>query len=487
VSHQATDRPSGRTQSLADAALLVVALIWGSTFVMVKQAIEAYPVFPFLAIRFGIGGLALAVLCVATRARVTWHTVRSGGLLGLLLFGGYAFQTVGLQWTSASKAGFITGLSVAMVPILAAILVRTAPSRAAIIGVALAAFGLGLLTLENSMAVNVGDLIVLGCAVCFALHVVGVSAFTLASPPISLAMVQIIVVAILSALVGLAHPTAWPIPAPSTWMAAVFTGILATAGAIGIQTAAQRHTTPTHAALILTAEPVFAAVFGVLLAGESLGPRATAGGIIILQGMLASEIPWEERSAQIVSRFLAPQYVLIPAFLLIALAEPAARFEALLWSLGMAVISLLLPLGFMWRKFKRGGITDWHISSRQERLQPSIIFTSLLAVGLPIILLLVFDGPRVLLAAFVGAALLVGFNLGVTTTWKISQHVSAISATATFATALAGVVAAPALLLVPVVAWARVKVGAHTPLQTLAGGASGALITLATLFLFRLV
>ncbi|MGC9358806.1 MAG: EamA family transporter, partial [Anaerolineae bacterium] len=96
---------------MADAALLLVALVWGSTFVMVKQAIEAYPVFPFLAIRFGIGGLTLALLCIGTRARITWHAVKSGALLGLLLFGGYAFQTIGLQWTSASKAGFITGLS----------------------------------------------------------------------------------------------------------------------------------------------------------------------------------------------------------------------------------------------------------------------------------------------------------------------------------------------------------------------------------------
>jgi len=112
VSQQASENPSRRTQFAADAALLLVALVWGSTFVMVKRAVAAYPVFPFLAIRFGIGGLALAVLCLAVRARVTWHTVKNGAILGLLLFGGYALQTVGLQWTSASKAGFITGLSV---------------------------------------------------------------------------------------------------------------------------------------------------------------------------------------------------------------------------------------------------------------------------------------------------------------------------------------------------------------------------------------
>ncbi len=487
MSQQASENPSRRTQFAADAALLLVALVWGSTFVMVKRAVAAYPVFPFLAIRFGIGGLALAVLCLAVRARVTWHTVKNGAILGLLLFGGYALQTVGLQWTSASKAGFITGLSVVMVPILAALLVRTTPSRAAMIGVVLAAAGLGLLTLQNSTAINIGDLVVLGCAVCFALHVVGISAFARASHPIALAMVQISVVAVLSALAGLVRPATWPTPTFDTWMAAAFTGILATAAAIGIQTAAQRYTTPTHAALILTAEPIFAAVFGVLLAGEALSPRATAGGLIILQGMLASEIPWEDRSARLISRFLAPQYVLAPAFLLIALAEPDGRLEALLWSLGMAMISLAMPLLFMWRKFKRGGITDWHISNRQERLQPSIVLTSILAVGIPIALLLIFDGPRVLLAAFVCAALLITFNLCVTMTWKISQHVSAISAILTFATALAGVVAAPALLLVPVVAWARVKVGAHTPLQTLAGGASGVLISLATLLWFHLV
>lgn len=484
---EAIVNPRRPRQIVADAALFVVALIWGSTFVMVKQAISAYPVFPFLAIRFAIGSVALALLCMVLRAKLTWHTVKTGSILGLLLFGGYAFQTVGLQWTTASKAGFITGLSVVMVPILATLLVRARPSRAALIGVVLATLGLALLTLQNSLAIHMGDLIVLYCAICFALHVVGVSAFARASHPIALAMVQISVVAVLSALVSLARPEAWPTPAGETWAAAAFTGVLATAAAIGIQTAAQRHTTPTHAALVLTAEPVFAAMFGMLLAGESLTPRATAGGVFILAGMLASEIPWEDRSARIVSRFLAPQYVLVPAFFLIALAEPGDRLEAFLWSLGMALISLVMPLLFMWRKFKRGDIADWHISDRRERLQSSIVLTSALAVMLPIALILAFDGPRVLLAAFVGAGLLVAVNLCVTTTWKISQHVSAISAIATFATALAGIVAAPALLLVPVVAWARVKVGAHTPLQTLAGGASGVLITLATLRWFRLV
>ncbi len=474
-------------QIAADAALLVVALIWGSTFVMVKQAIDAYPVFPFLAIRFSIGAASLAVLCLVFRAWPTWQTVKAGAILGLLLFGGYALQTIGLQWTSASKAGFITGLSVVMVPIMAALLVRAAPGRAALIGVLLATFGLALLTLQNSLSVNVGDLVVLGCAVCFALHVVGVSVFARRSHPLPLALIQILVVALLSAVVSSLSAEPWPLPTADTWLATVFTGVLATAAAIAIQTAAQRHTTPTHTALILTAEPVFAAVFGVLLGGETLTPRATAGGMFILAGMLASEIPWEDRSARIISRFLAPQYVLAPAFMLIALAEPTNRLRALLWSLGTAGISLVLPLLFMWHKFKRGDITDWHISNRHERLQPSIILVSALAVVLPITLLILFDGPRVLLAAFVSAGLLVAFNLAVTTTWKISQHVSAISATATFATALAGVVAAPALLLVPVVAWARVKVGAHTPLQTLAGGASGILITLATLHYFHLV
>ena len=487
MSQEALREPGRPRQIAADVALLIVALIWGSTFVMVKQAIAAYPVFPFLAIRFAIGAIALGVLCLVLRAWPTWHTIKAGAILGLLLFGGYALQTIGLQWTSASKAGFITGLSVVMVPLFAALLVRASPGRAPLIGVVLAAFGLALLTLQNSLGINIGDLIVLGCAVCFALHVVGISVFARKSHPLPLAMIQVSVVALLSGLVGLLGSDPWPVPTQETWWATAFTGILATAAAIAIQTAAQRHTTPTHTALILTAEPVFAAMFGVLFANEILTPRATAGGMFILAGMLASEIPWEDRSARIVSRFLAPQYVLVPAFMLITLAEPTDRWGAFLWSLGTAGTSLVLPLLFMWYKFKRGDITDWHISNRRERLQPSIILVSALAVVLPIALLVAFDGPRVLLAAFVSAGLLVAFNLAVTTTWKISQHVSAISATATFATALAGVVAAPALLLVPVVAWARVKVGAHTPLQTLAGGASGVLITLATLLWFHLV
>ena len=140
---------SARKQIWADVLLLLVTVIWGSTFVMVKDAVSAYPVFPFIAIRFAFATVALLAFAWKHLASLGWRGWGAGALIGLCLFAGYGFQTAGLQQTSASKTGFITGLSVVLVPILSAVLLRKMPSVGAVIGVALATVGLAFLTLAG--------------------------------------------------------------------------------------------------------------------------------------------------------------------------------------------------------------------------------------------------------------------------------------------------------------------------------------------------
>ena len=281
----------------ADLALLGVALIWGATFVMVKEAVAHFPVFAFLTVRFSFALVSLApFLWVghpstgASTFTLSWAELWAGGLVGLALVAGYGLQTVGLRHTTAAKTGFITGLSVVFVPLLGAILWRRRPPPAARVGVVLATIGLALLTLGADLSVAWGDLLVLGCALAFALHILGLSVFAPRMEPRLLTAIQIVTVALVSALISRAIEWPWsPLSGQVLW-AALFTGVLATSLAYGVQTVAQRLTSATHTALIFAMEPVFAALFAYLLAGERLGPRRWAGCGLILAGMLVAEV-----------------------------------------------------------------------------------------------------------------------------------------------------------------------------------------------------
>lgn len=475
-----------RRQLGADAQLLLVTLLWGSTFVMVKDAVASYPVFSFLAIRFSLATLALLLIGGHRLPRLGWRGSGAGVLIGAFLFASYGLQTTGLQHTSASKAGFITGLSVIMVPVLSVGLLRRKPERPAMIGVLLATLGLGVLTLTRDLNVATGDLIVLGCALAFALHIISVSVFAPRWDPLALTIVQLATVACVSAMVAVSTERPLPAPTSAPWFAAAFTGVLATALAFAIQTTVQRLTTPTHTALIFAAEPVFAALFGVLLAGDAFTSQLAAGGILIVVGTITSEIPWSRRTAVFISRFLSPPYLAVPLLIVMGLCDPDSRVRGVLWALGVALVALVAPLLVMRRELSKGKISDWHITAREERLKPVPILMTAMAVLMPLALLLLFHGPRFLLAAFLSATVLVALNLLITVRWKISQHVSGIAVSATLVAAALGPAATPVLLLIPVVAWARVKVGVHTVWQTVAGAAAGVAIPLAMLRFMRL-
>lgn len=303
-------------QLTADLALLLVTLIWGATFVMVKDAVSAFPVFSFMAVRFALAAAALTPLVLwrrrqlaalapdgpfAAPRRSTLARLQRAALPALLigsaLFAGYAFQTAGLKLTTPAKAGFITGLSVVIVPLIAALLLRQAPSRNAWIGVMLATAGLALLSLTADLRVEPGDLLVLGCAFSFAAHILLTGHFAPRHDPLLLTLGQVGTVTALSLAAALLFDV--PVEGLTALMArldgrvmfaAAFTGLLATAAAFGIQTVAQRFTTATHTALIFAAEPVFAGVFSFLLIGEVLGPRQLAGCGLILAGMIVAEI-----------------------------------------------------------------------------------------------------------------------------------------------------------------------------------------------------
>ena len=302
-----------RLQLTADAALLLVTVIWGSTFVMVKDAVADFPVFSFLALRFIFAALMLLPLVVLRRggARANGRGSKPAApplrratplllamrasaplLIGVALFAGYSFQTAGLRLTTPAKAGFITGLSVVIVPLFAALILRQPPSRNAWLGVGLAVVGLGLLTLQAGLGVEPGDLLVLCCAVAFAAHILLTGHYAPRHDPLRLTLGSIFTVAVLSGAAALIfdHPIDPAALTPSVLFAAAFTGVFATSVAFGLQTFAQRFTTSTHTALIFAAEPVFAGLFSFLLIGEVLGARQVLGCGLILAGMVVAEM-----------------------------------------------------------------------------------------------------------------------------------------------------------------------------------------------------
>ena len=278
----------------ADLALLAVTLVWGSTFVLVQESLRILPPYRFLALRFGVGSLVM----LALYGRRLWQAPRRQVLIaagiGAILFAGYASQTIGLQFTTAARSGFVTGLAVVLVPVIGVILLRQRPPLGAVTGVVLATAGLFFLSWPGwegaSATVLRGDLITLVCSVAFAVQIVLVGKYAPAMDPMALTTAQLLAVTLLSGLFSLGEPpsvvTDFP---PWVWAGIVFMGVAATALAFAVQSKAQRFTTPTHVALIFAMEPVFSAIFAWLLTGEVLTGRSLAGCLLILSGMIVAE------------------------------------------------------------------------------------------------------------------------------------------------------------------------------------------------------
>lgn len=277
----------------ADLLLVLVTAVWGWTFPAVKNATAIFPTFPFLSLRFSLATAALLPFTWRSLRRLSLRGWLAGLGIGTFLFLGYAFQTFGLAYTTSSEAGFITGLSVIIVPVAAAVLDRRRPDGWVVTGVLAATLGLALMSLQGSWLPGPGDLLMLLCAFSFAAQILAIGRWAGSYNAGAIATVQIAVAAAWSYLAGL---TWQPMPslhglASVVWLALAVTGLLATAAAFLIQTAVQRFTTETHTALIFSLEPVFAATFGYLLAGDVLTPRGWVGAALILGGILMSEAP----------------------------------------------------------------------------------------------------------------------------------------------------------------------------------------------------
>jgi len=277
----------------ADLSLVFIACVWGATFVLVKTALNDVSTLLFLTLRFSLAAAALAIV-FRRDLRLTpelTYSIKAGILAGFCLFSGYVLQTFGLKFTSASKAAFLTGLYIPLVPVLGALVYRKTPGASEVAGVIAAAIGMGLMTVQkDALRIGLGDLLVIGCAVAFAFHILILGHFTKQANLGILSLTQIATGAVMGGLTCW-----WAEPArvrwtSNVWIALLVTSLLATALAFALQTWAQRHTSATRTALIFALEPVFAWATSYFLAGEVLSPRAMAGAALILGGLLIVEL-----------------------------------------------------------------------------------------------------------------------------------------------------------------------------------------------------
>lgn len=274
----------------AELLLLLLTFIWGATFPLVKTALDYSSPFVFVIIRFGLAALVFWLIFSEKVSFQEKAVLKAGAVIGVFLFLGYAFQTLGLKYTAASKSAFITGLFVVMIPPLSFVILKEKMRIFSVIGVILAVSGLYLLTRPKGSEFNLGDLLTFFCAVSFSFQVIFVQIYTKKYDFFTLTLVQILVTTLLSFPFMFLLGRIRLVYHPHLLLAILVCAILATALALYIQNRMQRDTTAVKAALIYAMEPVFAAVFSYLLLGEILGWLGILGGGLILSGMLCSEL-----------------------------------------------------------------------------------------------------------------------------------------------------------------------------------------------------
>ena len=278
-------------------SLALCSLLWGATFVVVKNGLDHASVFVFLAVRFSVAAVLMAAWSNRAVLRFEREDLFAGLRLGCFMFLGYAFQTAGLQYTTPAKSGFVTGSSVVLVPLLLALFWGKRLTWGAYAGAFVAVLGLYFLTIpaEGIAYLNRGDVLTFVAAGLYAVHIILVAEYTRQHSAKALSLIQVAACAAMAwVTAGAAAAIRWQ-PARFEWRSELILGILicavfATAVAFSIQLWAQQYTTPGHAAILFTLEPVFAVITSYILIRERLGPRALLGAAFVLAGIFVAEI-----------------------------------------------------------------------------------------------------------------------------------------------------------------------------------------------------
>lgn len=275
---------------LAITGLVTVTIIWGGGFVASDMALESLRPFQIMAIRFLMASALMGAASIRELKGINFKELQAGILMGTALFVGFAFQIVGLQYTTPSKNAFLTALNVVMVPFISFILLRKKISRKSIAGAAMAIVGVGLLSLEKNMSLSMGDALTLVCAVGFAFQIFFTSEFVKKYRAVVLNFIQMLTAVLLSAAcLFLFGETDFHVT-PQGWLSVLYLGVVSTALCYLLQTASQKYVDETKSAIILSMESVFGTLFSILILHEQVTLRMVCGCIIILAAVIVSNL-----------------------------------------------------------------------------------------------------------------------------------------------------------------------------------------------------
>ncbi len=283
---------------LADFSLLFVAFAWGGGFVAVKDALDFLTPFYLMSFRFLLASLVVYLALRKWMGPITRQDVKKGAVVGSIPFLAFAAQTIGLQYTTASKQGFLTATYVVMVPFLYWVFYKKRPAINVFVGSFLTLAGIGIIGLDEGLALSRGDSLTLLCALFFAMHILSIEYFAQDLHVFALAFLQITVAALLFAVSAVVfEPMPSHIPSRA-WIAIVYMAVVSTFGCFTLQTVAQKYTTSSHASIIMALESVFAAVLGVWLLKESFTGTMLAGCALIFAAILLVELNPSRQPAQ---------------------------------------------------------------------------------------------------------------------------------------------------------------------------------------------
>ncbi len=289
-------------QLKADLMLIFVTLTWGASYYFTKVALNDVQEFNLIALRFAIAFLVSGTVFYKKILKSDLKTIKNAFILATILFTTFICFTFGVKYTSTSNAAFLAALAVVLVPIFSSIIIKQKPEKKALVGVCFAFVGIALLTLNDRISMNIGDIFSIMCAVFYALHMIFTGKLTKEVDSVTLGVLQIGFVAVFSIVFSFIFESPKLPTTFQTQVFVIFLSLLCTGAAFIAQTIAQQYTSPTHVGLIFSLEPVFAAIFGLLFLGEILSLRGYTGCLFMLAGILIVELNTEKYL-----KFLKPQ------------------------------------------------------------------------------------------------------------------------------------------------------------------------------------
>ncbi len=278
-----------KRSALSKLALLTASLIWGSSFFVMKNSVDVFPMFSLLAIRFTIGCGLLCLIFFNRLKNITGKTLLGGALLGFLLFTAYTLQTLGLKDTTPGKNAFLTAIYCIVVPFLFWMVTKKRPNAYNCLAGVLCLGGIGLVSLTGNFTIGMGDGLTMAGGIMYAAHMVAVAQVSREEDPVLLTLVQFGTAAVCCITISLAAET-FPAAIPgSSWYGLLYLAVFATTGALLMQNIGQKYTHPAAASILLSLESVFGVAFSMIFYGETLTPRLAAGFLVIFLSVIVSE------------------------------------------------------------------------------------------------------------------------------------------------------------------------------------------------------